>query len=180
MCIGKRRRHRLEINHVDFQKALNAVWAAGKGCRREPTSYNPPETIRPSLRAEIDARAIVWQPRQVPTHRPNYFHEVGKYFVYEGTWSLSDSTWEHNADCKGAIVVFGGKPGKCSTELIIIRSDRWLFFDEFGMFETGTADSIKDAKAVSCALRATASSTNTSPDSCALRAARYQGDCRCR
>ncbi len=170
MSIGKRQRHRLEINHVDFQKALNAVWAAGKGCRREPMSYNPPEAIRLSLRAEIDARAIVWQPRNVPTHKHDYFHGVVKYFVYEGSWSLSDSTWEHNADCKGAIVVFGSKPGKCSTELIIIRSDRWLFFDEFGLFEAGTADSIKNAKAVSGALRATVSSTDTGLASGALRA----------
>ncbi len=101
MSVGKRQRHRLEIGHADFQKALNAVWAAGKGCRREPMSYNPPEAIRLSLRAEIDARAIVWQPRGVPTHKPNYFHEVVKYFKYDGSWSLTDSTWERDEDRKG-------------------------------------------------------------------------------
>ena len=170
MSIGKRRRHKLEIGHIDFQKALHAVWAAGKGCRHEPMSYDPPEAIRLGLRSELDTGAIVWQPRRVPTDKPNCLRDVVKFFVYDGKWSLSDPTWEQNADCKGAVVVFGGRPGRRSTEVVVIRSDRWLFFDEFGLFEVGTADSIKEARAVSCAERATVLATDKSPNSCALRA----------
>jgi hypothetical protein len=63
---------------------------------------------------------------------------------------------------KGNIII-------CKNDTIIIRSDRWLFFDEYGLFEAKARDSVSQARKESCSF-ANEVFNSSDPDRCAERA----------